>query len=70
MDAFLLHTAENAGPIVKKFAKPPSNTYPLFNRECMKEKQVHRKINRSSNDENLNHGAYNKYRKFLRAEKL
>ena len=39
---FLLDTAENAGAIVKKTRKPPSNTYPWFDRECMSEKQIYR----------------------------
>ena len=70
LETFLLDTAENAGAIVKKTRKPPSNTYPWFDRECMSEKQIYRKIKRSSDDDNIKHEAYNKYRKFLRAKKL
>ena len=36
----------------------------------MSEKQIYRKIKRSSDDDNIKHEAYNKYRKFLRAKKL
>ena len=70
METFLLDNAENAGAILKKTRRPPSNTYPWFDRECMSEKQIYRKINRSSDDDNIKHEAYNKHRKFLRAKKL
>ena len=36
----------------------------------MSEKQIYRKIKRASDDDNIKHGAYNKYRKFLRTKKL
>ena len=64
MNAFLLHTAENAGAIVKKTLKPSSNTYPWFDRECMSERQIYRKIKNYSDDDSLKHEASNQYRKF------
>ena len=70
METFLIHTAEKAGAIITTTPKAPTNTYPWFDRECMNERRMYRKIRRSSVNDSLKHGAYNKYRNFLRIKKL